>query len=106
MANESDSLVLAQLREIRATLAGHSARFDRIDERFVQIDRRFDQLDKRFDDFHALVNHTLGLSTTNYLRLREFDQRHELGEGHQRRMDERMDEIERRLSWVEKKIDE
>jgi hypothetical protein len=34
MANEPDNLVLVHLREIRATLAEHSARFDRFDDRF------------------------------------------------------------------------
>jgi hypothetical protein len=55
MASDADFVVLTQLREIRATLAGHSARFDRIEERFAQIDERFDQIDKRFDDLHDLV---------------------------------------------------
>jgi acyl carrier protein phosphodiesterase len=48
MANEPDSLVLVHLREIRATLAEHSARFDRIDDRFARIDDRFAQIDERF----------------------------------------------------------
>ena len=34
MADGSDNLVLIYLREIRTTLAEHSARFDLIDERF------------------------------------------------------------------------
>jgi archaellum component FlaC len=48
MATEPDSLVLVHLREIRATLAQHSARFDRIDERFAQVDERFNRVDERF----------------------------------------------------------
>jgi hypothetical protein len=98
MADEPDNLVLFQLREIRATLAAHSPRFD-------QIDRRLDQMDKRFEDFHALTSHALNLSTTNYLRMREFDQRHEMSEGGQQRIKERMDEFERRLAKVEEKVD-
>jgi tetrahydromethanopterin S-methyltransferase subunit G len=98
MANEPDNLVLVQLREIRATQAEHSERFD-------QINKRLDQMDKRFEDFHALTSHTLNLSTTNYLRMREFDQRHEMSEGEQRRISERMDEFERRLRKVEEKFD-
>jgi len=98
MADEPDNLVLFQLREIRATLAEHSARFDR-------MDTRFDQLDKRFDDFHALTSHTLMLGTTNALKSQELERRQEFGEGEQRRIRERMDELERRLSKVEEKID-
>ena len=67
MANDADNLVLTQLREIRATLAGHSARFDRIDERFAEMDERFDQISERFDqiekrleDVHDLVDHGQG----------------------------------------------
>jgi hypothetical protein len=98
MANEPDNFALIQLREIRASQAEHSTRFD-------QIDKRLDQMDKRFEDFHALTSHTLNLSTTNYLRMREFDQRYEMSEGEQQRIRERMDEFERRLAKVEKKID-
>jgi uncharacterized coiled-coil protein SlyX len=99
MANEPDNLFLMHFREIRATLAEHSARFDR-------MDRRFDQLDRRFEDFHELASHTLRLSTSNDLRMRELDRRYEFSEGEQRRMTDRMDEFERRLSNLERKIDE
>ncbi len=99
MANEPDNLVLVQLREIRATLLEHSARFD-------QFDKRFDQLDKRFEDFHALTSHTLMLGTTNALKSQELERRQEFGEGEQQRMRDRMDEFEVRLSKVEKKIDD
>jgi hypothetical protein len=77
MADTPDTLVLAQLREIRATLAGHSARFDRIDE-------RFSHLDKRFEDLEA---------------------RHDLAESWQQRMDARLDGIERRLTQAEQKTE-
>ncbi len=95
MANEPDNLVLIQLREIRATLAENS----------VLMKERFDQVDKRFDEFHALTSHTLMLGTTNSLKSQEFERRHEFSEGEQRRMSERMDEFERRLTRVEEKID-
>jgi hypothetical protein len=65
MANDADTIVLTQLREIRATLAGHLARFDRIEERFTQIDERFDQIDKRFDDLHDLVKDAQRLAMAN-----------------------------------------
>jgi hypothetical protein len=99
MANEPDNLVLVHLREIRAVQADHSAQFARINE-------RLDQMDKRFEDFHELTSHTLRLSTSNDLRMRELDRRYEFSEGEQRRMADRMDEFERRLSDLERKIDE
>jgi hypothetical protein len=96
MANEPDNLVLIQLREIRATLAEHST--------FMK--ERFDQIDKRFDDFHALTSHTLMLGTTNSLRSQDLERRYEFSEGEQRRLSERMDDFERRLSKVEHKLDD
>jgi predicted nuclease with TOPRIM domain len=134
MANETDNLILVHLRDIRATLAEHTARFDRIDERlaqidvrfgqiderfgqmderFAQIDERFDQMDKRFDrmehrfdDLRNVVNHTFALSSANSLKVQEFDRRHQFSEGEQQRISGRVDELEHRLSEVEKKIDE
>jgi hypothetical protein len=96
MANEPDNLVLVQLREIRATQAEHSAQFALVNERFARVDRRFDEM--RF-----LLGHTIGLGTTTCLKSQEFEQRQGFSEGEQRRMNERMDEFERRLSDLEKK---
>jgi tetrahydromethanopterin S-methyltransferase subunit G len=99
MANEPDNLVLAHLREIRSMQVNHSAQF-------AQINERLDQMDKRFEDFHALTDHTLVPSTSNDLRMRDLDRRYEFSEGEQRRMTDRMDEFERRLSDLERKSDE
>jgi len=90
MANGPDNLVLAQLREIRATQAEHSARFA--------------QIDKRFDEMRLLLGHTIGLSTTAYLRSQEFDRRYEFSEGEQRSLSERVGELERRVAKVEDDI--
>lgn len=98
MANEPDNLVLIQLREIRATQAEHSTRFD-------QIDRRFNDVDKRFDEMRLLLGPTIGLGTTAYLRSQEFDQRHELSEGETRSLRARMDDLERRVTKVEEERD-
>jgi|SRR5688500_8118910 chromosome segregation ATPase len=124
MANEPDNLILLHLRELRATLADHTARFDRIDERFAQmdarinerfiqmdlrlahIDKRFDRLEQRFDSLRDLVSHTFVLSSANSLKIPELEQRYEFSEGEQRRIDGRVDDIEHRLSDVEKKVDE
>jgi predicted nuclease with TOPRIM domain len=141
MANEPDNLILLHLREIRATLAEHSARFDRIDERFTQIDlrfaqiderftqmdlrfaqiderftqmdlrfaqidERFDRMEQRFDDLHEVVSHTFVLSSANSLKAQELDRRYQLNEGEQQRISGRVDELDYRLSKVEKGIDE
>lgn len=103
MANEPDNLVLVQLREIRATQAEHSAQFALINERFAQVDKRFNDVDRRFDEMRLLLGHTIGLSTTTYLKSQEFEQRQGFSEGEQRRLNERMDEFERRLSDLERK---
>jgi hypothetical protein len=100
MANDPDSLVLVHLRALQASMrADNSAQFARIND-------RLDQMDKRFEDFHALANHALVLSTSNDLRRRDLDRRHEFSEGEQRRMTDRMDEFECRLSDLERKSDE
>jgi predicted nuclease with TOPRIM domain len=141
MANEPDNLILVYLREIRATLAEHTARFARIDERFTQMDlrfaqiderftqmdlrfaqiderftqmdlrfahmdKRFDRLEGRFDDLRDVVNHAFVLSSANSLKVQEFDERHQLAEGEQQRISGRVDQLDHRLSEVERKIDE
>ena len=131
MANEPDNLILLHLREIRATLAEHSARFDRIDERFAQVearmderfaqiderftqmdlrfaqmDKRFDRMERRLDDLHEVVSHTFVLSSANSLKAQELDRRYQLNEGEQQRISGRVDERDYRLSKAEKRIDE
>jgi predicted nuclease with TOPRIM domain len=169
MANEPDNLILLHLGEIRATLAEHSARFDRIDERFIQMDlrfaqiderfiqmdlrfaqiderftqmdlrfaqiderftqmdlrfsqiderftqmdlrfaqmdKRFDRMEQRFDDLHEVVSHTFVLSSANSLKVQELDRRYQLNEGEQQRISGRVDELDHRLSEVEKRTDE
>ena len=93
-----DNLVLIQLREVRSEL--HEVRAKQ-----TEHDRRFDQIDKRFEDFHALTSHTLTLGTANHLKSQEFERRHEFSEGEQQHMRDRMDDLERRVTRVEDKID-
>ena len=54
---------------------------------------------------HAIVNHTFVLSSANSLKVQEFDQRCQLSEGEQQRLSSRVDELEGRITQVEKKID-
>jgi hypothetical protein len=151
MANEADDLVLVHLRAIRATLAEHSARFDRIDDRFAdmaaymserfaqvdgrftqvdgrfaqvdarfsqvderfaqmdrrfgQVDQRFAQMDTRFDDLRDVLSHTFAVSTTNNLKSQQHDQLYQFSEGEQQRLTQRVDDIERRLVKVERKLE-
>jgi hypothetical protein len=102
MANEPDNLVLAQLREIRAKQAETHAT---LTEHSAAMKERLDLIGKRFEDFHALTSHTLLLGTTNSLKSQDLERRYEFSEGEQRRLSDRMDEFERRLSEVEDKLD-
>lgn len=72
MVQEPENPVLIQLREIRATLAEHSAQFARTDERFAHIDKRFNDVGKRFDEMRLLLGHTIGLSTGPICGLRNW----------------------------------
>jgi hypothetical protein len=101
MANEPDNLILIHLREIRHTLAEHSERFVQIDKRFNDVDKRFNEMDKRFDEMRLLLGHTIGVAQSSYLRAQEFDQRYEFGEGEQRQLRQRVDELERRIAKIE-----
>jgi hypothetical protein len=91
MNQEPDNPVLIQLREIRATLAGHTARFDR--------------LERGLNELRHFVDHALGLSTIAEPGTRELDARHEQGEVHRKGMDERVSSIEQRVAKIEERLD-
>jgi len=98
MADEPENLVLIQLREIRSDLQDVKAKQS-------EHDRRFDQIDKRFNDMDLLIDHALGLGMANKVKVRELDARQQESEARQRRMDDLMAQIERRLGKVEEKTD-
>jgi hypothetical protein len=56
MANETDNLILTQLREIRAQLN----KLDEHDKRFDAIDRRFDGIDKTLETLKFQMTYTYG----------------------------------------------
>jgi len=56
MANDTDQLVVAHLREIHAQLQGVSTKLE-------EHDRRFDRTDRSLDGFRPLVEHTLSVAT-------------------------------------------
>ncbi len=97
MSNEPDNLVLVQLREIRAILADHTARFD-------SLERRFGGLEKGFHDMRLFVNHALGLGATAELKGRELDARQDLSDAAQTKTDERLSSIEQRVAKLEEKL--
>jgi hypothetical protein len=91
MTYEPDNAVLNQLREIRAILAGHTARFDR--------------LEKDFNELRHLVNHALVPGTTVEPRARQPGEHHDQGEPHHKRTDERVSSIEQRVARIEERLD-
>jgi hypothetical protein len=57
MANDADNLALVMLRDIRAKLDEHDARFDAIKKRF---DQRFDKVETEFETFKFQLTHIFG----------------------------------------------
>jgi hypothetical protein len=97
MAQEPDNLVLVQLREIRAILIDHTARFER-------LEGRFGNLENGFNDLRLFVNHALGLGTTAELKAREPDARQSLSDAQQKRTEERLSSVEQRVARIEEKL--
>ena len=94
MADEPENLVLVQLREIRAKLA-------KLDEH----DQRFDRLDQHAEVTRYFVRHALGLGGMNEIKARELDIRHDDFAARQKRTEEMIAELDRRLAKVEEKVD-
>jgi hypothetical protein len=91
MNQEHDNPVLIQLREMRATLAGHTARFDR--------------LERDFKELRHLVNRALVPGTTAELGTGKPDEDHGQGEAHHKSLDERVSSIEQRVANIEDRLD-
>jgi hypothetical protein len=91
MNREDDNPVLTQLREIRATLAGHTARFDR--------------LERDFNKLQHLVSRALALGTTGEPETGEPEETQEQGETHHKSLDERVSSIEQRVAKIEERLD-
>lgn len=116
--HEQGSAVINQLRELRATLAGHTARLDRVEEHVVRIDGQL-------HDIHLLIARALDqgaardqgaagrLSLSNpgdgessegiAVGQRRADGRKE--DRAEDRLEERVSDIERRLARVEDRLD-
>ena len=90
MAREPDNLVLTLLREIRATLDVHTAKF-------VAIDERFDVLEKKFDDHQYLMTHTFGIAGLANVQTSLVDARVNELANRQKASEAKQAELERRL---------
>jgi hypothetical protein len=97
MANDTDQLVVAHLREMHAQLQSISTKLE-------EHDRRFDRTDRSLDGFRPVVEHTLGVATLSQLKVNRLEAHRDTIGAWQKRVDERLDEIERRLVRVEEKL--
>jgi hypothetical protein len=97
VASEPDNLVLQLLREIRATLYVHTAKF-------VQIDKRFDGVDKRLDTLTSQVTYACGMAGMANTHVGLVENRvNELADW-KKQVERKQAELERRLVRVEDKV--
>ena len=101
MADEPESHTLRLLRDIRAKVEELGAVRAKLDEH----DKRFDRLDKQGDEMRQYVSYALGVGAMHGIKLREVDARQEEQVARDKRMDDLMAEIERRLKKVEEPAD-
>jgi hypothetical protein len=91
MTQEPETPVLGQLREIRATLAGHTVRFDRIE--------------KDLNELRHLVKQALTPGAAAAPGTRQADDGREQSEAYRKSMDERVSSIEQRVAKIEERLD-
>lgn len=82
--------MLVQLREMR----GQLSEVLRVQAEILRVQNEHT---KRFDEMRLLVNYSLGLGTANGIKATEHEARLAENEARQRRIDERMAEIERQF---------
>src|SRR5262245_14512971 len=114
MPHDQSIAIVNQLRELRATVAGHTARFDRVEAPIGRID-------EQLRDIHLLVARALGQGAASRLApssssdvTREGGQACRVGLGRrpearaedssESRLEERVADIEHRLATVEEKL--
>jgi tetrahydromethanopterin S-methyltransferase subunit G len=97
MAREPDNLVLQLLREIRATLDLHTAKF-------VEIDKRFDGVDKRLDTLTSQVTYTFGIAGMANTHIGLVENRVDGLADWKKQVDAKQADLERRLARVEEKV--
>jgi prefoldin subunit 5 len=89
--------VVVHLREVHAELQRIAGKLD-------GLDRRFDQLDKASSSFRSVVEHTLGLATVQQIEQGRLETRQRAADAWQRGVNDRLEQIERRLAKVEQKL--
>jgi hypothetical protein len=97
MGSDTDQLVVVHLREMHAQLQGVSTKLE-------EHDRRFDRMDGSLDGFRPLVEHTLSMAALSQSKVGRLEAHRDAAGAWQKRTDERLDEIERRLAGVEEKL--
>jgi hypothetical protein len=97
MADDTDQLVVAHLREIHAKLQGIATKLE-------EHDRRFDRNDKSLESVRPTVEDTLGLATLRQTEMSRPQAHRDATGAWQKRIDERPAEIERRVARVESKL--
>ncbi len=70
------------------------------------MNKRFNDVDGRFDEMRSLLGHTVGLSTTTYLKHQASERHQGFSEGEQSQLRGRVDELERRVAKIEEERDE
>jgi hypothetical protein len=94
MPGDVDNLVVAHLREIHAELQEIRAKLD-------GHDRRFDRLGSAVEGFRPGIEHSLSLATMSQIGLGKLESQYNAVEARQRGANQRLDQIERRLTKLE-----
>jgi hypothetical protein len=97
MTREPDNLVLQMLREIRSTLADHTATL-------ADLDQKFGDLDKKFDEQKFFMTHTFGVAGMANMQSGLVDTKVEQLAARQKATEAKQAELEKRLERVEEKV--
>lgn len=97
MTDELDKLVIAHLREVHAGLQG-------IGEKLEDHGLRLGRLDTNLHSLRPVIEHTLSLAALNQMKVGELEAHRDVTGVWRKRMDERLDQIERRIDKVEQKL--
>ncbi len=93
MTEETENLMLGQLREIRAKLDG----LDRLETRLAATDVRVDKIDRGLDSFRALMSDTVGLAGAASRRAKQAEAKAAQALDWQDNFDGEMERLEKKL---------
>jgi hypothetical protein len=97
MSSETDDLVVAHLREVHAELHGIAAMLE-------DHSQRFELLQGSLENLRPLIDHALSLTSLNQLKVSKLEADRDAAAVWQKRFEERLDGLERRLAKVEEKL--